>query len=132
MGRRALKHPVCSYPNNTASTGYCRGCRCGRCANYKSGVSKKWRAANIESRRAYQTSWEYNVSKDEAAKWLAIPCCQICGGDKRLMIDHDHTSGRVRGRLCEGCNFGIGQFKDNPETLVKAAAYLRSKGIQTW
>ena len=75
----------------------------------------------------------YGISKVEAQKWLAITSCQICGAsDRKLTLDHDHTSGRVRGRLCEGCNFGIGQFKDNPETLVKAAEYLRSKGKQTW
>jgi hypothetical protein len=53
--------------------------------------------------------------------------CAICGGvdkNKRLAVDHCHTTGRVRGLLCAQCNQGLGLFKDSPEVLNKAAAYL--------
>lgn len=56
--------------------------------------------------------------------------CAICRGDvagkskKYFSVDHDHTSGRVRGLLCEGCNFGLGKFKDSPELLQAAISYL--------
>ena len=39
-------------------------------------------------------------------------------------IDHNHSSGQVRGLLCTNCNRGIGLLKDNPETLQRAATYL--------
>jgi hypothetical protein len=57
-------------------------------------------------------------------------CCDICGTkipDKRsnrMHLDHDHATGSFRGWLCGNCNTGIGRFKDNPELLRKAAAYL--------
>lgn len=56
--------------------------------------------------------------------------CAICRGDiagkskKYFSVDHDHTSGRVRGLLCEGCNFGLGKFKDSSELLQAAISYL--------
>jgi hypothetical protein len=42
-----------------------------------------------------------------------------------LVIDHDHTTGEVRGLLCPTCNAGLGHFKDSPELLLKAALYLQ-------
>ena len=61
--------------------------------------------------------------------------CAICGeppkvdgvrAASRLHIDHDHTSGRVRGLLCNHCNRGIGAFRDRPELLDAASAYLKT------
>lgn len=54
--------------------------------------------------------------------------CAICGRTPKkhnLDVDHSHKSGKVRGLLCNSCNVGLGLFKDLPETLEKAAAYLR-------
>ena len=57
--------------------------------------------------------------------------CAICGKHERfpsaLAVDHCHGSGRVRGLLCRRCNTGLGQFRDNPELLAKAMAYLRAR-----
>jgi hypothetical protein len=55
--------------------------------------------------------------------------CAICGthdpGTKRRMhVDHDHATGKVRGVLCPLCNVGLGHFKDSPALLAKAAQYL--------
>lgn len=39
-------------------------------------------------------------------------------------IDHDHSSGRVRGLLCPECNKGLGMFKDSRLFLEQAIKYL--------
>ena len=56
--------------------------------------------------------------------------CKICGAkantfDKPLSVDHCHTTGKVRGLLCNQCNTGLGMFKDNIETLQLAIEYLK-------
>lgn len=39
-------------------------------------------------------------------------------------IDHDHTTGQIRGLLCDTCNRGIGLLKDCPKILQNATDYL--------
>lgn len=51
--------------------------------------------------------------------------CAICGSsDVPLVIDHDHTTGRVRSLLCSPCNRGIGHLRDAATLCRAAAAYL--------
>lgn len=56
--------------------------------------------------------------------------CAICGEEmKRLSIDHDHTTGVIRGLLCRPCNLGLGMLKDSIEGVRAALDYLvRSSG----
>jgi hypothetical protein len=59
--------------------------------------------------------------------------CAICrheetqmrgGVVKALSVDHDHTTGKVRGLLCADCNHMIGKAKENRDTLLAAIRYL--------
>ena len=55
--------------------------------------------------------------------------CPICETPMRMLdgvanVDHDHSTGYVRGVLCGSCNRGLGNFKDNVEFIERAALYL--------
>lgn len=56
--------------------------------------------------------------------------CAICGihekntDKKSLCVDHDHTTGKIRGLLCDDCNVALGRFKDNIDNLKNAIRYL--------
>lgn len=60
--------------------------------------------------------------------------CEICGNEenvmlkglkRRLCIDHDHDTKKVRGLLCTGCNAGIGHFKEDIQRMQSAIDYLK-------
>jgi hypothetical protein len=59
--------------------------------------------------------------------------CGICGDEPApgqfLHVDHDHESGDVRGLLCVRCNNGCGQFRENPQLLMKALDYVECGGF---
>lgn len=51
--------------------------------------------------------------------------CQLCKAESaKLVIDHSHATGAIRGILCSACNVGLGLFGDDPAALREAAAYL--------
>lgn len=50
--------------------------------------------------------------------------CTICGSDDALVVDHDHKRNKIRGMLCNRCNQGLGQFKDDPMLLEMGRIYL--------
>jgi len=50
--------------------------------------------------------------------------CRICQRSLRLVVDHNHQTGKVRSLLCLHCNAGLGDFQDNPALLHAAADYL--------
>jgi hypothetical protein len=52
--------------------------------------------------------------------------CWICESKTSLVVDHDHSTGKVRGLLCSLCNTSLGGFKDNIESLKKAIEYLET------
>lgn len=53
--------------------------------------------------------------------------CLVCGDSpiyQRLHVDHNHTTGKIRGLLCQPCNVSIGKMKESPELLRKLADYV--------
>lgn len=74
---------------------------------------------------------KYGITSEQRAEMFEAKkgCCKICGKHeseqrRALAVDHCHTTGAVRGLLCDNCNRGIGYFRDNPELLKAAIKYL--------
>lgn len=53
--------------------------------------------------------------------------CKICLEEKdRLVVDHNHDTGQVRGLLCGSCNKGLGHFRDDAMSLERASEYVKT------
>lgn len=100
--------------------------RCKFCYNHRRRQVRKGEFAYTNKLREM-----YGLSRQEHDQLLASQkgLCKICKDapepGKRLHIDHCHTTGKVRGLLCRGCNHGIGNFKDKEEFLWEAIHYLK-------
>lgn len=58
--------------------------------------------------------------------------CAICNSEstdnsqhKTMLVDHNHTTGKVRALICHPCNATIGYSKEDTERLIKCAEYLK-------
>ena len=96
----------------------------------RQGVIPEKRGRRVGKTQAVTSRPFSQVRKDKEQEFLAenddVKNCQIC--DKPFghkVVDHDHKTGKIRGLLCRQCNFGLGHFRDNPDSLEKAATYLK-------
>lgn len=58
-------------------------------------------------------------------------CCKVCQIHeskllRRLVIDHCHKTGKIRGLLCDRCNRVLGSIKDDPLLCDKLREYLNN------
>jgi len=89
------------------------------------------RKGTPEYRRRQHLRARYGIDQGEyEVLWqLQQGKCAICGTDerdlkRRLQIDHDHVTGRVRGLLCQPCNVALGSFREDANRLTAALSYL--------
>lgn len=99
----------------------------------RAAYMREYRKRRPRNVRSTQLKKQYGITLDE---WEALSAaqggkCAVCGQTEsaeryaNLAVDHCHTGGHVRGLLCNSCNRGLGFFRDDPEILEAAAAYLR-------
>jgi Recombination endonuclease VII len=95
-----------------------------------------------KERRAYARAWTLNrkfgLTADSYKRMLNAQggVCAICREKESfvnlktkqiqdLSVDHDHSTGAVRGLLCVRCNRMLGYARDSAEILRHAISYLK-------
>ena len=130
------------YRRNKKGQGdrYCR--RCGKqldpnihwSLQYCDDSCRKQEEA-IKRREMHRTRWlrRYGLTPTQFEDLLAAQGgrCAICRTDQipkrgSWHVDHEHTTCKVRGILCHGCNVALGHFNDDPVRLRAAAAYVEA------
>lgn len=98
----------------------------------KEEISEYGRKAYRNHRRAHHINKKFGLSTEQyeamvvAQDGHCAQCPRLDRPDKRLAVDHNHKTGKIRALLCDCCNRGIGLFDDDPARLRAAADYLEA------
>ena len=89
-------------------------------------------AKNKHLYRNQMYKMRYGITIDDYNRMLEEQnnVCAICKKNtkkKELAVDHNHTTGEVRGLLCSQCNVMIGQIETEDYIIYNAMKYLRGK-----
>jgi hypothetical protein len=96
--------------------------------------SKKYmqKSSSKGKRLAYRLENEYGLTLTDYDAMFESQNgkCKICRIDqdqmvRRLCVDHCHSTGKIRGLLCDPCNRLLGQARDKIEVLESAINYLK-------
>jgi Recombination endonuclease VII len=124
-----------SHPTNARGYQYwCRQCaHRQRIERAKIPVSPRTRR-----RHALWSQYRMTVSDYDMMYRRQRGRCAICAVHKKpwepvslkyrqnfLVVDHDHSTGSVRGLLCSSCNCGIGHLRDDVKIMSSAIACIR-------
>lgn len=111
-------------PNGKGRLSECKECT-------KKRTSKRYKKDPdlINDKRAAKL---YGLSLQEVVQMRkdANGICAVCNREglhhhKRLVIDHDHETGAVRGLICSRCNSAIGFLGDNIDNVENLLLYLK-------
>ena len=71
----------------------------------------------------------WDAKKPQNGAVFACPICKKSSivGITKIVLDHCHKTGRVRGYVCESCNTGLGRFDDDPRIVQHAFDWLSTK-----
>lgn len=95
--------------------------------------ARKYRKNNPEKTMDTNLKSKYGITRNEYLKILESQDfkCAICGKpqsehSRNFALDHNHKSGKIRGIVCDGCNYGIGFLENHFEKYFK---YLKKYDV---
>lgn len=123
LSRKALRY--CSrecYHSERVPVGVCR-------RNHPLSYRENGSSYCAKCKRANYFASHYGIPHEVVLAFDEPEVCKICGDDVELVLDHDHATKKLRGWLCVYCNRGLGQFRDDPDLLLKAVTYLENSRL---
>lgn len=115
--------PGCEFSRNTASpdglVAHCKLCALDYAMRKSYGITLD----------DYMHMFEHQAGRCAVCSNTAKPPMPGQRFVERLVVDHDHATGTVRGLLCDNCNRALGLVHDSEGVLLAAVDYLRSHKI---
>ena len=98
---------------------------------HKYSLRKKGLLPKVEKMTQVERNRKYNYGitpqKYKSMFLFQEGKCAICGDSpKRLCVDHDHDTKKIRSLLCSKCNVLLGFARDSVGILERAVKYLNS------
>ncbi len=123
--------PISSFQNKGHSYfTNCKTCRNAWARKYrKTDAGKKSTLkARLQQRykmtlEEYDALWEKQYGTCAICKQQEVVKCES-GAIRRLCVDHDHKTGKVRALLCQKCNKALGYVSDDINQLINLVEYL--------
>ncbi len=123
-----VNKPFSDYYKASSGTkdGYrheCKECWKTQCSNYFQ--------ENKETLKQKSKDWYYRTSyglTQEDVKSLKDSYdnkCPVCAR-RDLVVDHCHTTGKVRGCLCNRCNQALGLLDEDVESMERLKDYMKN------
>ena len=91
---------------------------CNNCRKHIDGVK-----LNAQLRKKFQENKPHKT----------IFCCPVCkkitiaGVTSKVVLDHNHKTGKPRDWICDSCNTGIGRFKEDSQILRRAIQFIKQR-----
>lgn len=99
--------------------------------NHTNARYRRSEAGKLTQLRAHLKE-RYGITLEDYQKRLKKQkgACAICGhtpgpDERRLVVDHDHETGVVRGLLCHKCNVALGAVGDSIAGIQRFTKYLK-------
>jgi recombination endonuclease VII len=126
---------ACGSPERLAPYRYCASCHSKNRVHQNKNRAKtlrahreRWNRLSPEERMARNLKTTYGLSMDDYRKMVETQggACGICrAAHKRLFVDHNHSTGAIRGLLCSRCNAFVGFIEtSNGMLLTTVHEYL--------
>ena len=128
------------YPNAYFKKKICKSCD----KEYQPAAPQQFYCSEPCTKRGYRNHYllrNYGITVEQYENMLNEQDhkCKLCLSEgflmgvcheMKLVVDHCHKHGHVRGLLCHNCNRALGLLQDNPDTLQRGMEYLK-EGSET-
>ena len=97
------------------------------------------KSVDFNRKRANNLKVKYGLTKQQYDNLLCAQegVCAACGQEetqfdirvnafKKLAVDHDHSTGKVRGLLCHNCNTALGLMQEDPTRIRMLKEYIEN------
>lgn len=125
---------------------YCKDCNNSQyrewyASNDGKQVAADYRKNNPEQREQSRLKWQYKNQENANLKKYGLTkseynqmlnnqhgTCYICNRpptSRKLHVDHDHKTQKIRALLCHGCNTSLGAVNEDITILINMIEYLK-------
>lgn len=106
-----------------------------RCRECIQKVHQEWSDRNPHASRYRNLKVKYGITREEYEELEKKQqgLCGICGKPERsnrskyLSVDHNHTTGKVRGLLCFACNTALGKMEEDLERMQRMIQWVQNR-----